>query len=136
MDLVVTLVALVAGLALLGYHAWQRTGHSATARIWTIGSRQTVANAMLTRPGVGLVLLAVACRTWADAAPAGMAVLLLLGLAGLVLVLWAMFLPVPIRLLPAWSRDQVTSRRRHERRDQRRHERRHDHRRAPGGRRG
>jgi len=102
-----SVLAVVAALALAGYVAACRRGRTPERREWAFGSEETASTTMLMVPGGAAMLAAVGFLGLTRVTPAVGPLVVVCAVIGVVPVLWAgLRLPVPLALYPSWAREQ------------------------------
>ncbi len=116
-QLVVPLALIAAGLALLTYALWARSGRSGAARHWLPEfpgeNWQTERIVTLLAPACGLLLICISLIAL-PIQPEGIRVAALIAAAPLsLLVIYGMLpvIPIHLRLYPRWAREPVARRR-------------------------
>lgn len=105
------LLLVLAGLAVIGFALWSRSGRTRGARWWR-DSEASEAAVLLVLPGVGLILVLAGLLPLADEPDLLRVLLGLLLAVAFVLVLWGgLRLPIPGWFVPGWHRADVDRRR-------------------------
>lgn len=109
-DIVILLLsglAVLGGLVLLGYAVVLRLGGTPDHREWAAGSEESARSVILMMPGGGALLAAVGCTGLAGTLDVLVPFVALFAILGVPPVLWAgLRIPMPLWFFPRWARDQ------------------------------
>lgn len=105
--LLLSVLAVLAAVALAGYAVSCRRGRTPERREWAFGSEESARTTILMLPGGAAMLAAAGFLGLTRVTDAVAPLVALCALVGVVPVLWAgLRLPVPLAFYPAWAREQ------------------------------